>query len=201
MGIEDTKMEFHELIVIGGGPAGLAAAAAAYDTGITDTLILEEGSELGGSLLNAADQGACGELIFKKKLSVEEYLKRFLNLVEIYEVPYHTDIHVDEITLPGTDDRFSLNCMTAGTMPGKMQCIAVIVATGDISKVKFPEVKVRPGTGLPEINSGFGTSIQGLFVAGDIIRKHRTPDEASMEGAKAGRSAVEYILRQKEREE
>ncbi|MBQ1255217.1 MAG: FAD-dependent oxidoreductase, partial [Clostridia bacterium] len=39
-----------ELVIIGGGPAGLAAAVAAYDSGVRDILILERDTSLGGIL-------------------------------------------------------------------------------------------------------------------------------------------------------
>ena len=43
-------MREYELVIIGGGPAGLAAAVAAHRAGITDILILERDNELGGIL-------------------------------------------------------------------------------------------------------------------------------------------------------
>ena len=43
-------MEYHDLIIIGGGPAGLAAAVAAYDAGVRDLLIIERDDRLGGIL-------------------------------------------------------------------------------------------------------------------------------------------------------
>ena len=50
-------MERHELIIIGGGPAGLAAAVAAREAGIGDILILERESALGGILNQCIHNG------------------------------------------------------------------------------------------------------------------------------------------------
>ena len=41
-------MDRHDIVIIGGGPAGLAAAAAAHKEGVTDILILERDAYLGG---------------------------------------------------------------------------------------------------------------------------------------------------------
>lgn len=67
----------HDLIVIGGGPAGLAAAMAAYENGINDILIIERDQQLGG-ILNQCIHNGFGLHYFKEELTGPEYADRFI---------------------------------------------------------------------------------------------------------------------------
>ncbi|MBP3855533.1 MAG: FAD-dependent oxidoreductase [Ruminiclostridium sp.] len=69
--------EHISLAVIGGGPAGLAAAIAAYDSGITDVTVFERDSELGG-ILNQCIHNGFGLHTFKEELTGPEYAGRFI---------------------------------------------------------------------------------------------------------------------------
>ena len=64
-------MKAYEVVVIGGGPAGLAAAAAARKSGIRDVLILERDRELGG-ILNQCIHNGFGLHTFKEELTGPE---------------------------------------------------------------------------------------------------------------------------------
>ena len=66
-----------ELVIIGGGPAGLAAAVAAYDEGIRDILIVERDERLGG-ILNQCIHNGFGLHTFKEELTGPEYAARFI---------------------------------------------------------------------------------------------------------------------------
>ena len=69
-------MEQYNVVIIGGGPAGLAAAKAAYDEGERSILILERDSLLGG-ILNQCIHNGFGLHTFKEELTGPEYAKRF----------------------------------------------------------------------------------------------------------------------------
>lgn len=83
--------------IIGGGPAGLAAAAELYKKGIRNILILEREKSLGGILRQCIHDGF-GLTRFKETLSGPEYAQRFIDMVEEMEIPYVTDTTVLSIT-------------------------------------------------------------------------------------------------------
>ena len=70
----------YDIVIIGGGPAGLAAAVAAYDNGVKDVLIIEREERLGG-ILNQCIHNGFGLTRFKESLSGPEYAARFVDEV------------------------------------------------------------------------------------------------------------------------
>ena len=86
-----------DLIVIGGGPAGLAAACSAWDSGLRKILIVERDQELGG-ILNQCIHSGFGLQYFKEELSGPEYAARFVDLLSQTGVEVRLDTMVLQIT-------------------------------------------------------------------------------------------------------
>ncbi len=87
----------HDLIVIGGGPAGLAAAVAAYENGVKDILIIERDQRLGG-ILNQCIHNGFGLYYFKEELTGPEYAARFIEKIQETDIKVLLDTMVLEVT-------------------------------------------------------------------------------------------------------
>ncbi len=139
-------MEQKDVVIIGGGPAGLAAAVELHKQGIRDMIILEREEKLGGILRQCIHDGF-GLGRFGHSLSGPEYAQAFIDEVEKREIPYETSATVLELTKDRT--------VTVSTRQGlkQYQAKAVVLAMGC-------KERSRGALGIP------GERPAGVFTAG-----------------------------------
>ena len=116
---------FYDVIIIGGGPAGLAAAIAAENNGAEKVLILERDRDVGG-ILNQCVHNGFGLHYFKQALTGPEYAERFTNLVK-----KRTGIEImcDTMVLSITKDK-EVACASAKYGYNVFKAGAIILAMG-----------------------------------------------------------------------
>ena len=86
-----------DVVIIGGGPAGLSTAISLFENGVKDILILERDKYLGG-ILNQCIHPGFGLEIFKEELTGPEYATRYIEKVKEKGIDYLTDTMVIELT-------------------------------------------------------------------------------------------------------
>ena len=113
-----------DLVIIGSGAAGMAAAVEAKRNGIDDILILEKDERLGG-ILNQCIHNGFGLTEFKEELTGPEYLQRFVEQVKELKIPYKLNAQVIDLS---KDKVVTYSSKEDGLV--KLQAKAVIMATG-----------------------------------------------------------------------
>ncbi len=114
-----------ELVIIGGGPAGMAAAIAAKESGIDDILILERDSALGG-ILRQCIHGGFGLHTFGEELTGPEYAYRYEARVKELNIPYMLNTMVTELTpdryVTAMNEKLGIFTVKAGAVILAMGC-------------------------------------------------------------------------------
>lgn len=112
-----------DVLIVGGGPAGLAAAAELFRRGVRNILILEREKQLGGILRQCIHDGF-GLTRFGEALSGPEYAQRFIRQIIDWKIPFKTNASVLQIS--------EKKYITAATRDGllKIKAQAIILAMG-----------------------------------------------------------------------
>ena len=161
-------MRKSDIVIIGGGPAGMAAAVAAHDAGISDILIIERDEALGGILRQCIHNGF-GLHRFGEELTGPEYAARYKAMVEERKIPYVLNTMV--LSIEEDSDGKVVTAMNSEEGIFAVKTKAVVLAMGC-------RERPRGALNIP------GTRPAGIYTAGTAQRY------VNMKGMMPGREIV-----------
>ena len=159
-----------ELIVIGGGPAGLAAACHAWEDGLRRILVVERDKELGG-ILNQCIHNGFGLHRFQEELTGPEYAGRLLEMLRATGVQVQLDTMALQLVPGQAGAPHTVHCVSAQHGYQALETAAVVLAMGC-------RERTRGAIAIP------GERPSGIFTAGTAQRY------LNMEGYMVGRRVV-----------
>ena len=114
----------YDIVIVGGGPAGLAAAVSAKRNGVESILVLERDKELGG-ILNQCIHNGFGLHTFKEELTGPEYAGRFIDQLKEENIEYKLNTMVMDIA-----DNKVVTAMNREEGMFEIQAKAIVLAMG-----------------------------------------------------------------------
>lgn len=135
-----------DVVIVGGGPAGLATAVKLFECGVEDIIIIEREKQLGGILRQCIHDGF-GLIRFKEILSGPEYAQRFIDEVELKKIKYKTDTTVIDVT----KDKKVITVSKSGLEEYEAKCVILTMGCRE---------RTRGAISIP------GTRPAGIYTAG-----------------------------------